>query len=372
MKLKRFLVLIMALAEIVLLNGCAGRSEQTVGGSSAKSSGSDSSGLWPTESWSVSTPEAQGIDPDEFSKADSYIKDDYPNVYSLLVVRHGYLVYEKYYQGAKEKDAYQVYSVTKSIMSALTGIAMQHGLIKGIDQTVGELLPEYFTKIDDARKKDITIKNVLTMTGGLDSIDNAYGNYFSSSDWLEQTLKKPLIDEPGTKFVYNTGLTQFLSGIITKTSGMDTKEYAEKYLFSEIGINAENWLHDSKGYYGGGTGLYLTPRDMAKFGYLYLNNGKWNGKQIIPENWVSESTKKHLYAYNNMDYGYLFWSKTVHDASGDADYSAYWADGAGGQKIIVIPQLDMVAVVTANPSSAYSDKTDTQNIVFNYVIPAVD
>ncbi len=362
--LKRLLVIIMVSAVIFMCWSCTSKTEQP-----AVNTSSDSK-PWPTKSWSTSTPKEQGINSADLSKSDKYIKDNYPSVCSLLVVRHGYLVYEKYYNGRNADSALPVYSVTKSIMSALTGIAMQQKLIKSIEQPVSELVPNYFKDIDDPNKKNITIKQVLTMTGGLESIDNNYNDFHSAKDWLSQTLKMPLIDEPGTKFVYNTGLIQFLSNIISKTSCMDTCKYADKYLFSKIGINPTSWDRDSQGYYCGGSGLVLTARDMAKFGYLYLNDGQWDGKQIIPKDWVEESTKKQLYAYDGFDYGYLFWVQTAHDSTKNVDYITYRADGYGGQKIIVVPQLDLVAVVTASPDANTKDD-DMQNIVFNYVIPAV-
>lgn len=373
--LKKIFAIFIA-AVMLLTCGCSGRTKQekSVSAANQNNSGTNdvSNANWPTKTWSISTPEKQGVSSAGLEEADKLIKENYPNVRSLLVVRHGFLIYEKYYNGADRDKANPVYSVTKSIMSALTGIAIEQKLIKNVDQPVGELLPEYFKKIDNPRKKEITLKNVLTMSGGLETVDNNYASFFTSDDWLAYTLKKPMTDKPGTKFVYNTGLTQFLSNIITKVSGMNTKEFAEKYLFSKIGINAEHWVTDPKGYYGGGYGLSITPRDMAKFGYLYLNNGKWDGEQVIPQEWVEESTKKHITANESNDYGYLFWLKTLHNSANNKDYFSYRADGAGGQLIVQIPELDMVVVVTADVQVSSKNGKDTLYIVENYVLPSVD
>lgn len=375
----KLLVLLMA-AMLVFVSGCAGQpipqasTVATDGGTAATSpatSAAPGGKPWPTKSWSTDTPESQGISSSGLAKADERIRDNYPNAYSLLVVRHGYLVYEKYYNGMGQDNANQVYSVTKSVLSALTGIALQQKLISGTGQTVFELLPEYFDEAGDPGKREITIKNVLTMSGGLESIDNDYGPFFSSPDWLAYTLSRPLTDKPGTKFVYNTGLVQCLSDIISKTSGMDARKYANKYLFSELGINAGNWRKDSSGHYAGGTGLCLTPRDMAKFGYLYLNNGQWDGRQIIPQDWVEESTTKQIQASDTNDYGYLFWLETVHDSVKNVDYDTYRADGAGGQKIFVVPDLDIVVVVTADERKKSVNGADTQGIITEYVLPSV-
>lgn len=332
---------------------------------------------WPTENWSISTPEEQEMDPNLLSNADKRINENYPNVYSLLVVRHGYLVYEKYYQGL-DKDSYNpVYSVTKSVMSALTGITLREKLITNIDQKVSYFFPEYFTEVDDIKKREITIRNILTMSAGLEAIDSDYNGYFSSGDWFAYTIKKPLIDKPGEKFVYNTGLPHFLSGLITKTSKMSTLDFANKFIFNQIGISLEKqvfqkrWDKDQMRYYGGGSGLYLTPIDMAKFGYLYLKNGLWDGKQIIPKEWIEESTKKQITVSPGVDYGYLFWVQNMKDKVHNKDYFTYRALGAGEQSIVIVPDLDMVVVITANQWITSVDKADTQDVISDYVMPAV-
>jgi len=335
---------------------------------------SDTAGTapWPTDEWTRSAPETQGVSPDLLAAADKKISDNYPNVYSLLVIRHGYLVYEKYFQGMDENDANPVYSVTKSVMSALTGIAQRDGLIANTDQKLAEFLPEYFTDTDDDTKTNITIENVLTMTGGLESIDSDYYSYFMSPDWLTYVLEKPLTDKPGEKFVYNTGLTHFLSAIISGKSGMSTKEYADANLFGKIGISDYSWDYSNEGYNVGGFGINMKPVDMAKFGFLYLHNGLWDGDQVIPEEWVAESTSKKITVDENMDYGYLFWLQTIRDTAKSKDYYTYRAAGSGGQYIAVIPDLDMVVVITADDSSTSKDAANTFDIITDYVIPAAE
>lgn len=390
--MKRLLVLLLSLMIIMSITGCANNAAITIGSTEASaissveaissavtsensvstvSEGSSQKAPWPTQEWSKSSPKEQGLNPDILAQADARIADNYPNVYSLLVVRHGYLLYEKYYQGMGADNANPVYSVTKSVLSALTGIAIRENLVAGVNQKVSELVPDYFKDIDDAGKKDITVKNVLTMSGGLESIDSDYYSFFTSPDWMVYTLKKPFVDKLGEKFVYNTGLTHFLSCIITKTSGISTKEFAQEYLFSQIGINAKNWDKDSTGCYGGGAGLYLTPQDMARFGYLYLNNGMWNGKQVIPAEWVEESSQKQISVQTGVDYGYLFWLGDIKNTKTGNKILNYQATGAGGQKIAIFPELDMVVVVTANENASSKDGSDTQNIYADYVVQAV-
>lgn len=327
---------------------------------------------WPADNWSISTPELQGMDSAMLGRADSRITDNYPNVYSLLVVRHGYLVYEKYYHGVDGNDANPVFSVTKSVMSALTGIAVRDGLIGNKGQKLSEFLPDYFSQLDDTKKSEITVKNVLTMTGGLESIDSDYMSYFSSPDFLGYVLQKPLTDKPGERFVYNTGLTHFLSAVISETSGISTEDYAKENLFNKIGISVESWDTDRNGYSIGGTGLSLTPSDMAKFGYLYLNNGLWDGVQVLPKEWVEESTQKQVAVDAGLNYGYLFWLQTVRDEAKSKEYDVYRAAGMGGQYIMVVPDLDMVVVVTANSNNVSDDGSDTLDIITDYVIPAAE
>jgi len=375
-KLLSFLMVI-----VLTLSTCACAAEARNGGSNETAdSGHDISesiptaepgtAVWPKSFWSTSTPELQGVNPALLADADSKIKDNFPNVYSLLVVRHEYLVYGKYYNGMSENDANPVYSVTKSVMSALTGIAKRDGLISSTDQKLSDLFPNYFTQSDDLRKNDITIKNVLTMTGGLESIDSDYYSYFMCPDFLSYVLQKPLTDKPGDKFVYNTGLTHFLSAIISEQAGISTKEFADEYLFSKIGISVDNWQSDNAGVNIGGFGINMKPADMAKFGYLYLHNGSWDGNQVIPEEWIKESTQKQISAGDDMDYGYLFWLQTIRDNVNGREFFTYRAAGSGGQYIMVVPDLDMVVVITADDNLTSNDGANTLDIITDYVIPA--
>ena len=323
-----------------------------------------------TFTWKTSTPEEQGLDITFLDNADKRIQDNYPNIYSLLVVKNGFLVYEKYYQGMNENDANPVYSVTKSVMSALTGIAINDGLLNGVDQKVSDIVPKFFKDVDDKRKKDITVKNVLTMQGGLESVDDNFLSFYISRDYFDYTVKQPMNLDAGTKFTYNTGLTQFLSAIIEETSKMSTFEYAQKKLFTPLGIEGVNWHCDSEGHYSGGFGLSLTPRDMAKFGYLYLKNGVWDEEQIIPQQWIKESTTKKVSVNAESGYGYLFWTKEFEAKDGKV-LEAYAASGSGGQYIVVVPELDIVTVITANDNSRSNDNADTGDIIWDYIIKAV-
>lgn len=299
---------------------------------------------WPTDEWRTSTPEEQGMD----SKLLADMLDNMENgmTRSVLVIRHGYVVLESYRYPYDRVTALDVRSVSKSFMSALTGIAVREKYIKSIDQKVSDFLPEYFENTDqknkESLKKDITIKHLLTMTAGLktSALENEANGLTESNDWLKLTVDQPLIDTPGRHFNYNTGLTHLMSGVITSACGMDTYEFAKKYLFDPLGISDVRWPKDPHGTYVGGNAMEFKSIDLAKFGYLYLHKGKWNGQQILQEEWVESSVTNHVSstALNELsqEYGYWWWL--------DKDF--YFAYGWGGQFIFVDPKLDMVAVIT--------------------------
>ena len=358
-----------ALALATLAMACS----SNAGGSKAQEpvagNARDTTGTTP---WPLSLPAGQGMNPVMLDGADQKILADYPNVYSLLVIRHGHLVYEKYYRGMGATDANPVYSVTKSVMSALTGIAMRDGLLAGVDTKLSALLPESFAALDDPQKRDITIGHALTMTGGLASIDSDYYSYFTSRDFLDYALQRTLLAEPGKLFSYNTGLTHLLSVAIGKQSGMDVADYADRHLFGPLGITRYRWDTDRQGRNVGGSGLSLTPRDMAKLGYLYLHEGNWEGRQLIPADWVRESIRRQLAVDTQSGYGYLFWNWEHKANALGTDHYAWGACGAGGQYVIVVPDLDLVAVVTADYNSYAKGKADTIRIIWDWVVPAVE
>ncbi len=359
MKTRMILILILCLA-IVIIPGCSKKTYERI----------TQKAPFPTNEWSKAYPEKLGISSEMLDKADKRIKRAYPNFMSMLVIKEGYLVYEKYYNSHHENKIRDTYSVTKSFMSALTGIAIEKGYIESIDDKVSEYIPEYFTMLDDERKKDITIKQVLTMTGGLESIDNNYTSFFISEDWLEAALAKPMTHNPGDVFVYNTGLTQLLSSVISRTTGMSVMDFAKENLFEKIGMNVTYWQSDESGNNGGGSGLCLTSQDMARFGYLYLNEGMWDGVQVISSEWIKDSLTGHIKANDTQDYGYLFWIEEITDTVNNKTYSMYQAYGSGGQIIMVVPELDMVIVITCDRAISPTVKPMTRDIITGYILPS--
>jgi len=294
---------------------------------------------WPTDGWKTGLPEEHGFNTNALSFALEQVPRVCPQLHSLLVVRHGRLVVERYFDGTSAADAWNVKSASKSILSALVGIALERGYIHSLDQPVIDFFPELEHELNDPRKKSITIRHLLTMSAGLEWTENGAITFrwIKSRNRVGFTWKSKLIDEPGSKWNYSTALTHMLSAVITRATGTDTLAFAQSELLGPIGATITRWDKAGDGYYIGGSEMYLTPRDMAKFGYLYLNNGQWAGKQVVPAAWVGASTLQT----NNARYGFLWWLDTFEGRP------VYFAQGLGGQHIIVVPSLDIVVVTTA-------------------------
>jgi CubicO group peptidase (beta-lactamase class C family) len=306
---------------------------------------------WPTTSWRSAPPEQHGIDPKKLAIANGIAEED-PFFRSLLVVRNGYLIYESYYHGGARDQKTEVWSVTKSFVSALVGIAIDEGHIPGTDTLMADLLPEY------PGFAEMTVKNVLTHETGLAWDEGSQETWIQSRDWIAEALGRGFITEPGQALLYSSANSHFLSVLIKETTGISPGTYAEERLFAPLGIEFVlaqrtgrytswqqlhepidgTWRQDNSGVEIGAFGLRLTGREMANFGFLYLNRGIWEGKAIISEAWVDESIRDHVLRSETVGFGYQW---MVVNRSG---HIAFDADGWGGQSISVIPALDMVIV----------------------------
>jgi CubicO group peptidase (beta-lactamase class C family) len=285
------------------------------------------------------------------------------NVHSVLVVRHGYVVTEAYYQTYRPETLHIQYSCTKSFTSALVGIALDRRLIPGVRTPVRSLLPTRTFAQSDARKDAMTLENLLTMSSGLDWTegDPLIMQMVRSQDWVAFMLDRPMAEDPGSRFNYCSGCSHILSAIVQQATNGDSLGFARRELLEPLGIANARWDVDRSGIPIGGWGLYLTPRDMAKLGYLYLNDGEWDGKQIVPSAWVRASVEPHLQhveADGDLGYGYQWWTYPR--------LGAYLARGRAGQLIFVLPQLDSVAVFT---SDIPGDRPLFQ-LIEDYVVPA--
>jgi CubicO group peptidase (beta-lactamase class C family) len=309
--------------------------------------------------WNVSTPEAQGLDPalvlSAYQRAVTLT-----NIYSLLVVKNGFLVAEKYFHGQAHNIANPTASVTKSIVSCLTGIALRENILAGLDQTITGFFPEVDWPALDSRKSRITIRQILQMRSGFpwEEFTGHLDRLFSSSNWIPFIAEFPLSADPGTQFGYSNLTAHLMAIILARAANASLVSFARDRLFGPLDIHPGYWPTDAQGYNYGSGDLALTPRDMAKFGLMVLNSGQFNGSQVIPADWVSESLTpasfnvyarggayldgKILSSFDVLDYGYLWWSSKA------GDHPFHYAWGHGGQLIVLVHDLDMVVVTSAN------------------------
>ena len=287
----------------------------------------------------------------------------------MLVVHNGYLIFERYFTPIlyDVDNTHIIYSCTKSVTSALIGIALDNGYIDNTSQLLVDFFPDLYIDNLDSRKETITLEDILTMTSGLEWDEERYdepNDYFGMTDsdnWVQYVLNKTMVADPGTAFYYNTGESHLLSAIINRTTGMTTLAFAIQNLFEPLGITAHPWLVDPQGIHFGGSALALRPRDMAKFGYLYLNNGTWDGEQIVSSDWVATSTNEHVTIYGGtFSYGYQWWINSP------SDY--YCARGYQGQYIFVVPEEDLVVVFSSDMDDIY---ISMDFLVTDYIVPAV-
>ncbi|MDP5274259.1 serine hydrolase domain-containing protein [Chengkuizengella axinellae] len=290
---------------------------------------------------------------------------------SCVMIKDGSMIYE-YHKNRKVRDNLQkVNSCTKSIVSALIGIAIQEGYISSLDETLEHYFPKIINKQTDKRKKEITIEHLLTMTAGFDWPEFGEWDSFApmvySNDIVKFVIDRPLIDEPGIKMNYNSGCSHLLTAILQIATGLKVSIFAEKYLFDPLEMKY-HWFEDNKGINHGADGLRLTPYDMAKFGQLYLQKGMWNAKQLIPEQWIKRSTEPKYLTYDFIGhYSYHWWVKNIESDNShlSADNRFFFALGHGGQYICIIPHANAVVVFT---SDMYNDSLKPLEYIEKFII----
>ncbi|MBI9045483.1 MAG: serine hydrolase [Anaerolineaceae bacterium] len=356
---------------------------------------------WPTNGFRTSTPEDQGMDSVKLAELQPYVmqkneKSEEFGLDALSIYRNGYLVADFYFNPLYPRDnPHIIHSVTKSIMSALIGIAIEQGHIESVDTPFVEFFPEKQDSIIDERMKTITLKDLLSMETGMRSRDFSLyqweGNFAmqKTDDWVAYIMGLPIDAEPGVRFDYSNMSSFLLSAIIEETTDMDTLDFAQENLFNPLGIEDVRWEWSPQGYAIGFARMWLKPEDMAKFGLLYLQQGQWDGEQIVPADWVRESITPHAFPKNYVQvldengkvdqqltsknwqianlfrpfsdgYGYQWWLDK------DGTYSAV---GVGGQYIIVVPKENLVVVVT-NASSGMG-VFFPRKILDKFILPAI-
>jgi len=310
------------------------------------------------DDWAMSTPEAQGLD--QMLVAELYYNAaELETLYSLLVVKNSYLIAEDYFNEGSVDQKDRLQSMTKSYTSTLVGIALEQGYLSSVDQKMLDFFPEVASQITDLRKEQITIRELLQMRAGYpwEESDPAFWDGLLSGHYPLLIEEFPLIADPGTEFHYSNLSSNWLGIIVDRATGMNLKAYAEENLFLPLGVEAGEWGTDAEGHNNGCGDLHLTPRDAAKFGLLYLKDGIFDGKQIVPAEWVHDSLQRYSddinvtggfpanwgLSFRDIGYGYQWWSARA--GAHRFDY----AKGHGGQMIVLLNELDMVIVVTAYP-----------------------
>jgi CubicO group peptidase (beta-lactamase class C family) len=323
--------------------------------------------VWPTKEWQTSTPEEQGMDSAALARLLDFgttLSFD-----SLLIARHGKIVLDAYY-GRRAVDLPHVMnSATKAVIGTLAAIACKDGLLDSLNHPALEFFSDRSVALDlpvgrsiadfDDKRKAITVQSLLDMTSGIDwretdGRSDTFTEMGRSPDWIRFILDRPMSATPGDIFNYNSGNSHLVSAIITKLTGMSAWDYAKARLFGPLGIGVSYWRHDPQGVTTGGNGLSMLPRDMAKMGYLYLRNGEWEGKRLLPPDWINRvshaTVNMHLSGEPDMRYSNFFWALP--------NKQVYIAVGYHCQLIMVFPELDIVAVTTARDFCPFSKLAD--------------
>ena len=336
-----------------------------------------SGAYWPTSEWRFCRPEEVGMDSDKLRELNDEILlllELHVDVHSVTIIKDGYIVAEQYYSEEYSADSlHAIFSCTKSLTSALLGISIEEGFIE--DEYV--LMCDHFQDHEmmnlTESKQSVTLWHLLTMSAGFEWYEleypygddrNTFYNFVRSGDRVQFVLDLPMSADPGIEYSYNSGISHLVSAIVQESAGIRADSLALEHIFTPLGITDYYWPIDAQGVAFGGHGAWMTPRDMAKFGYLFLKNGKWEGEQLIPEDWVEKSRQKHMERKYIPDswYGYHWW---VFD-----DF--YAAVGYGGQWIMVVPEHDLVVVFTNNFEEGDELQWSTpERLLYTYILPAI-
>lgn len=294
--------------------------------------------------WPTATPESQGVDSAQLAAALEQLRPPRQNIHSLLIVRNGYLIAEAYFFPYEGKQPHDLASVTKSLTGTLIGLAIAQGKIKSAQEPMLSFFKGRKFANPDPRKEKITLEHLLTMSSGLDCAgrgEPALWGMLSASDNVQYMLDRPVIAEPGSTYGYCSGGMHLLSAILTQATGMKAEAFAQQYLFAPLGIRQVKWPADPQGINHGFGNLHLLPRDLAKLGLLFLNQGKWQGRQIVPAEWLKDATRAHIKTggAGTSDYGYGW------RVPPPGNLVAFEASGRGGQQLSVLPSKKTVIVL---------------------------
>ena len=320
--------------------------------------------------WQLSDFAAQGINPTLMEDGLAQLAESRTRQ-SIIIMRNGAIVYEAYFNGSRASDSNNIASVSKSMLSALIGIAIERGYFESTDARIADYLPAYIDDASAPEMHELTLHHLLTMTHGLAWQENEASRLLNrSGDWVADILSLPMSGEPGARFNYSTGVSHVVSAVLTEATGTSVCEFAHRVLFQPLGIEAEFWGVDPQGYFTGGHSLSMTAREIARFGQLFLDEGFWQGRQIVPGWWVAASTAPQIEIGNNYaGYGYYWWLNRI------ASYDMFSALGAGGQILHVIPEINVVMVTThgfRGNQRDYAEEAESYEFLWNTLIPAIE
>ena len=327
------------------------------------------------DGWQIATAHEAGLSEVELAQLEQLLQNQTPLLSGMVIVRGGSLIYERYYESYDSAEPVHVWSVSKSITNMAVGFALQEGLLTSLDQTLGELIPGRIPPDVDPRVSDITLEQLLTMTAGWAWDSRINFARAGETDDLQLMMRRPFQCEPGTCFEYDSGCSNLLAAIIEEVSGQRMVDYLQPRLFDPLGIDPPEWIVTVDDVNRGGGGAFLTAREMAKLGQLYLQGGQWDGERLLGLRWVTRSTSPQSSGNSYLSganigtgaYGYHWWIATP------GEFTSFAALGYGGQMIYVVPDLDLVIVTVfadANP-----ERPDLQQrvapIIENAIVPAI-
>jgi CubicO group peptidase (beta-lactamase class C family) len=320
-----------------------------VGSRSGSAATVEENGVWPT-----AAPADVGVDGDALQRLDAGMAESNPDVLALLVARDGRLVFERYYGGATVAERFDLQSVTKTVVSVLVGMAIGDGKLD-LDATLAEVFPSQIVAAVDPRVRGITVRQLLTMTAGWGPASPA--DFAFSIDPVRVLLGRPLADRPGRRFVYDNGSYHLLSAAVSAATERTAAGFARDRLFRPLGFGDSPWQADDSGLSLGPGGLYLHARDLAKLGQLFLNGGRWDGRQLVPERYVRDSTRPQSEGGppGGTRYGYGWWISS--------SPAGFQATGYGGQTLLVVPERDLVVVLLTRVEG----QTDVGGILYEVV-----
>ncbi|MES3629680.1 MAG: serine hydrolase, partial [Longimonas sp.] len=291
---------------------------------------------------------------------------------SLVIARHGEVMVAENLGGPGLDTPVNVKSVSKSILSALVGRAIEEGYLDSTDQPIGPFVENYLTEDDDPRKRNITLAHLLTMQSGLERTSGSnYGSWVSSSNWVRNAIRRPLHAAPGTARRYSTGNSHLLSAVLTQATGQSTWAFAQDYLAEPLGIRLPPWPTDPQGIYFGGNDMLISPRDLLRFGEMYRQGGMYNGTRVLSNEWVRQSwIPRSESRWSGAGYGYSWFKRHV----GAGYHATYYGWGYGGQYLFIVPALELTVVATSNPyhGTGRSHRTAVQEVILNMIVPAAE